>query len=100
MVNDDAQLIDEALAGRSVAFGRLVTKYQDRLYNAVVHVVGSTEEARDVVARRLRAGFFEAGFVSSLRRRFTHGSIESHLTLPSAGFERHGRPFRSNGLAS
>jgi RNA polymerase sigma-70 factor, ECF subfamily len=49
MVNDDAQLIDEALAGRSVAFGRLVTKYQDRLYNALVHVVGSAEEAHDVV---------------------------------------------------
>lgn len=49
MVNDDAQLIDEALAGRSVAFGQLVTKYQDRLYNALVHVVGSVEEAQDVV---------------------------------------------------
>jgi RNA polymerase sigma-70 factor (ECF subfamily) len=48
-VNDDAQLIDQALAGQSVAFGQLVTKYQDRLYNALVHVIGSTDEARDVV---------------------------------------------------
>jgi RNA polymerase sigma-70 factor (ECF subfamily) len=48
-VEDDAQLIDEALAGQSVAFGRLVTKYQDRLYNALVHVIGSAEEAHDVV---------------------------------------------------
>ena len=48
-MNDDAQLIDEALAGRSVAFGQLVTKYQDRLYNALVHVIGSADEARDVV---------------------------------------------------
>jgi RNA polymerase sigma-70 factor, ECF subfamily len=48
-VNDDAQLIDEALAGRSVAFGQLVTRYQDRLYNALVHVIGSADEARDVV---------------------------------------------------
>ncbi len=47
-MNDDAQLIDEALAGQSVAFGQLVTKYQDRLYNALVHVIGSTEEAHDV----------------------------------------------------
>ncbi|HEX3999643.1 MAG TPA: sigma-70 family RNA polymerase sigma factor [Pirellulales bacterium] len=47
-MNDDAQLIDQALAGQSVAFGRLVTKYQDRLYNALVHVVGSAEEAKDV----------------------------------------------------
>jgi RNA polymerase sigma-70 factor, ECF subfamily len=47
-VNDDAQLIDDALAGNSAAFGRLVTKYQDRLYNTLVHVVGSTHEAYDV----------------------------------------------------
>ena len=49
VVNDDAQLIDETLAGRSVAFGQLVSRYQDRLYNTVVHVVGCHEEARDVV---------------------------------------------------
>jgi RNA polymerase sigma-70 factor, ECF subfamily len=48
MVNDDAQLIDAALAGQSVAFGNLVTKYQDRLYNALVHVVGSADDAQDI----------------------------------------------------
>ncbi len=48
-MNDDAQLIDDALAGNSSAFGRLVTRYQDRLYNTLVHVVGSTDEAYDVV---------------------------------------------------
>lgn len=47
-MNDDV-LIDEALAGCSAAFGHLVRKYQDRLYNTMVHVVGSTEDARDVV---------------------------------------------------
>ena len=48
-VTDDAQLIDEALAGGSAAFGQLVLKYQDRLYNTIAHVVGSAEEAQDVV---------------------------------------------------
>jgi len=48
-VNDDAQLIDETLAGHSAAFGELVRKYQDRLYNTVVHVAGNAEDARDVV---------------------------------------------------
>jgi RNA polymerase sigma-70 factor, ECF subfamily len=48
-VNDDLELIAESLAGKSAAFGQLVQKYQDRLYNTVVHVVGSTEDARDVV---------------------------------------------------
>ncbi len=48
-VNDDTQLIAEALDGKPAAFGQLVQKYQDRLYNTVVHVVGCAEEARDVV---------------------------------------------------
>ncbi|HZZ70715.1 MAG TPA: sigma-70 family RNA polymerase sigma factor [Pirellulales bacterium] len=48
-MNDDAQLIDETLGGNSAAFGRLVTKYQDRLFNTIVHVVGSADEAQDVV---------------------------------------------------
>jgi RNA polymerase sigma-70 factor, ECF subfamily len=46
---DDAQLIRESLAGRSAAFGKLVLKYQDRLYNTVVHVAGNAEDARDIV---------------------------------------------------
>lgn len=46
-MNDDAQLIDETLAGRSAAFGQLVTRYQDRLYNTLVHVTGNAEDARD-----------------------------------------------------
>jgi RNA polymerase sigma-70 factor (ECF subfamily) len=45
---DDSQLIDEALAGKSSAFGQLVCRYQDRLYNTLVHVTGSAEDARDV----------------------------------------------------
>ena len=48
-VSDDAQLIQETLAGHSAAFGRLVQKYQDRLYNTVVHVAGNAEDARDAV---------------------------------------------------
>ncbi len=48
-MNDDAQLIDETLAGHPAAFGQLVEKYQNRLYNTVVHVAGNAEDARDVV---------------------------------------------------
>ena len=48
IVKDDAQLIDATLAGQSAAFGELVTKYQDRLYHSLLHVVGSSETARDV----------------------------------------------------
>ena len=48
-MSDDAQLIDEALAGKPAAFGQLVEKYQDRLYNTMVHVAGSADDALDVV---------------------------------------------------
>jgi RNA polymerase sigma-70 factor (ECF subfamily) len=48
-VNDDAQLIQQTLNGRPAAFGTLVQRYQDRLYNAMVHVVGNSEDARDFV---------------------------------------------------
>ena len=47
-MKDDAQLIDEALAGEPAAFGCLVTRYQDRLYNTLVHVAGSSDAAQDV----------------------------------------------------
>jgi RNA polymerase sigma-70 factor (ECF subfamily) len=49
VVVDDFQLIDDALAGRPSAFGELVLRYQDRLYNTLVHVTGSVEDARDLV---------------------------------------------------
>ncbi len=48
-MNDDAQLIDDALAGNGAAFGQLVTRYQDRLYNSLVHLVGSPDLAYDAV---------------------------------------------------
>ncbi len=48
-MNDDPQLIADALSGHSGAFGVLVERYQDRLYNTMVHIVGSPEDARDVV---------------------------------------------------
>ena len=60
-MNDDAQLIAETLAGQSTAFGQLVRKYQERLYNTVVHVVGSMEDARDVVQEAFVQAFIKLG---------------------------------------
>ena len=49
MNTDDRRLIAECLAGRTAAFGELVRRYQDRLYNAVLRVVDTAEDAADVV---------------------------------------------------
>jgi RNA polymerase sigma-70 factor (ECF subfamily) len=48
-LTDETELIDAALQGNSSAFGELVHRYQDRLYSAVVHIVGCRSEAEDVV---------------------------------------------------
>jgi RNA polymerase sigma-70 factor, ECF subfamily len=58
-VNDDAQLISQALAGQTAAFGQLVQKYQDRLYNTVVHVAGNAEDAKDVVQEAFVQAFLK-----------------------------------------
>lgn len=47
--NDDRRLITESLNGRQSAFGELVVRYQDRLFNAVVRVVDNADDALDVV---------------------------------------------------
>lgn len=48
-MNDDTKLIEQTLSGESAAFGHLVTKYQDRLYNSISHMSGHREDARDLV---------------------------------------------------
>jgi RNA polymerase sigma-70 factor, ECF subfamily len=58
-VSDDAQLIDQALHGHTDAFGQLVLKYQDRLFNTVFHVMGQAEDARDVVQEALVQAFLK-----------------------------------------
>lgn len=46
---DDHRLIAECLQGRTEAFGELVRRYQDRLFNTVYRLVGSVEDAQDVL---------------------------------------------------
>lgn len=46
---DDRRLIADSLNGQSAAFGELVRRYQDRLYNAIYRVVDNPDDALDVV---------------------------------------------------
>ncbi len=45
---EDVDLIKGAKAGKSEAFGALIVKYQDRVYNAVWRISGNAEDARDL----------------------------------------------------
>jgi RNA polymerase sigma-70 factor (ECF subfamily) len=46
---DDQRLITASLRGDAAAFGELVRRYQDRLYNTVYRLLGNAEDAQDVV---------------------------------------------------
>ena len=46
---DDLRLIRQCLNGQPQAFGGLVQRYQDRLYNTVYRLVDNQEDAFDVV---------------------------------------------------
>ena len=49
MSADDSRLIADCLRGNTSAFGLLVRRYQDRLFNTVYRLVGNAEDAQDVV---------------------------------------------------
>ena len=49
MSADDHRLIAECLQGDTAAYGVLVRRYQDRLYNTVYRLVDNAEDAYDVV---------------------------------------------------
>lgn len=95
MTTDDHQLVRECLSGEIEAFGRLVVRHQDRLYNTLVHVLGSPEEAQDAVQdafvqayRKLETFRGEAAFSSWLFR----------IALNAAASSRRKRRFSRTSL--
>jgi RNA polymerase sigma-70 factor (ECF subfamily) len=71
--SDDQQLIRECLAGRTDAFGQLVERYQDRLFNSLVRTLGSVEDARDAA---------QAAFVQAFQKLDTyHGTAQFYSWL-------------------
>jgi RNA polymerase sigma-70 factor (ECF subfamily) len=45
----DQELIERVVAGDGGAFGTIVERYEDRLYNAIYRLVGSADDARDLL---------------------------------------------------
>ena len=70
-VNDELQLIQSALSGESQAFGRLVERYQDRLYTAMINVVGNADEAEDVVQEAFIQAYIKLDTFQMNSRFFT-----------------------------
>jgi RNA polymerase sigma-70 factor (ECF subfamily) len=89
----DAQLIDRALAGRSEAFGQLVLKYQDRLFNSVFHWVGNAEDARDIVQEAFVQAFLK---LESFQRRSAFSTWVYRIAFnAAASYQRRRRPMGS-----
>jgi RNA polymerase sigma-70 factor, ECF subfamily len=51
-----AALLQAARGGDRAAYGRLVVLYQDRLFNALLRMVGETEEARELTQETFTRG--------------------------------------------
>ncbi|OJW19469.1 MAG: hypothetical protein BGO49_09110 [Planctomycetales bacterium 71-10] len=54
---DDSSLVEACRAGRTEAYGELVARYQGRLYPMVLRLVGSREDALDVLQDAFVRGF-------------------------------------------
>jgi len=46
--NDDIELIERCQRGDQAAFGEIVLRYQDRIYNLCTHLLGNSSEADDL----------------------------------------------------
>ena len=94
---NDGELVAACRGGRGEAFGALVERYQDRLYNTVYRVTGHEEDARDVVQDAFLSAYENLGqfrgessfytwlFRIAVNLALTHRRRGSRLRLVRAG---------------
>jgi RNA polymerase sigma-70 factor (ECF subfamily) len=70
-VNDEEELIQQALDGQSESFEILVRRYQDRLYTSMISIVGSVDEAEDVVQESFIQAYLKLDTFQQNSRFFT-----------------------------
>ena len=94
----DDQLIEETLAGDTTAFGELVKKYQERLYNALLQVVGDPTETEDVVQDSFLQAFSkltsfrrDSAFFTWLYRIAFNAAVSRHRRKRPTLSVEHGR---------
>lgn len=57
MNETDSELIEQCLSGHAAAFGQLVQRHQNRLFNSLYRMLGSREDADDVAQEAFVAAF-------------------------------------------
>src|SRR5260221_14427034 len=55
----DADLLRQAQSGDRAAYGQIVVTYQDRLYNAVLRMVGDADEASELTQEAFTRGLMK-----------------------------------------
>jgi RNA polymerase sigma-70 factor (ECF subfamily) len=68
---DDSQLIQQSVRGDRAAFGLLVRRYQDRLFNTVVRILGNADDAADIVQESFLHAFVKLEAFKGNARFFT-----------------------------
>jgi RNA polymerase sigma-70 factor (ECF subfamily) len=68
---DDQRLIADCLQGRTAAFGELVRRHQDRLFNTVYRLVDNAEDAQDVVQDAFLSAYQSLGSFKGDSQFFT-----------------------------
>ena len=92
----DSDLIAQTLDGCTQAFGELVRRHQDRLYNAVVHIVGCPAEAEDVLQDAFMLAFTK---LATFRGQSSFFTWIYRLTVNCAlSNRRRKRPLRDSDL--
>lgn len=107
---DDHRLIAECLRGRTAAFGELVRRYQDRLYNVVYRLVENAEDAQDVLQEAFLSAYQSLGrfkgdslFFTWLYRIAVNAAISQkrkHRVVLSIEVNREGLPSNEPADAS
>jgi|GEM_PF-1508074 len=59
MESDDAQLIAQALAGRSESFGQLVRRHQGAVHGLAYHLAGRFDDAQDIAQEAFVSAYLE-----------------------------------------
>lgn len=67
--DDDIELINRCKGGDQAAFGEIVGRYQDRIYNLCAHLLGNSSEAEDMA---------QATFLKAYRHL---GNFQPHAAL-------------------
>jgi RNA polymerase sigma-70 factor (ECF subfamily) len=101
VLHDDAVLIQMTVGGDRAAFGVLVRRHQDRLFNTVSRLLGNTEDAADVVQDAFLNAFVSLGAFKGDAKFFTwlyRIAVNSAISMKRR--KRYALSVDSPGLAS